>query len=192
VIVLRATALIAVASLGLHQLRYLLGYGSHAHDALAAQGHAYLSLVGLAGALVLALAAAQLMAALSRAWRTGAGEGAPPPVGLVWLAASVSLAGVYTGQELLEAALSAGHPGGVAALTAHGGLMAYPLAVVIGLVVALALRGAAVAVAAVARRRRSPASRERGPSRFGPVAVDRRSRAALAGGVSPRAPPAPC
>ena len=153
-ITLRATALITAASLALHELRYVLGYGSHAHEALASQGHSYLPLAAALAAVLLALAAAHLLARLARAWRTGVGDGAPLPVGLAWLAASLALAGVYTGQELLEGALAEGHPGGLAAVTANGGLVAYPLAFALGALVALLLRGASAVLAAVARRPR--------------------------------------
>jgi len=38
----RSAALIALATLADHQLRYLLAYGSDAHAEMARQGHAYL------------------------------------------------------------------------------------------------------------------------------------------------------
>ena len=187
---LRATALIAVASLGLHELRYVVGYGSHAHEAQAAQGHGYLPLVAIAAAVLLALAAAQLLRALALAWRTGAGEGARLPLGLAWLAASLALAGVYSGQELIEGAIAPGHPGGVAALAAHGGLVAYPLALALGGLVALALRGADAIVATVARRAGRPllqrvrAGRDRPLFRIDPIRPG-----ALAAGRPVRGPP---
>jgi hypothetical protein len=193
VIKLRATALVAVASLALHELRYVAGYGSHAHDALASQGHDYLPVAGALAAVVLAAAAAQLLAALGRAWRTGAGEGGPLPLGLAWLAASLALTGVYTGQELLEGALAPGHPGGIAALTEHGGLVAYPLAFLLGGLVALALRGARAAVIALARRARRPslprpAARLRRPL----FRLDIVRPGALAAGRPVRGPPLSC
>jgi hypothetical protein len=190
VIKLRATALVAVASLALHELRYVAGYGSHAHDAIASQGHGYLPFAGAAAVVILAAASAQLLAALARAWRTGAGEGAELPLGLAWLAASLALTGVYTGQELLEGAFASGHPGGIAAVTAHGGLLAYPLAFVLGGLVALALRGARAAVDVVARRASRPSlprPRVRSPRPLSPLDLTR--PAALAGGRSVRGPP---
>jgi hypothetical protein len=190
VIKLRATALVAVASLALHELRYVAGYGSHAHEALASQGHDYLPLAGALAGVVLAAAAAQLLSALACAWRSGAGEGAPLPLGLTWLAASLVLTGVYTGQELLEGAFASGHPGGVEALTAHGGLLAYPLAFLVGGLVALALRGTNAVVGALARRsRRAPlprasATAPRPPLRLGPAGL-----AVLGAGRPVRGPP---
>jgi hypothetical protein len=187
---LRATGLIAVASLALHELRYLLGYGSHAHDAIAAQGHGYLAAASLGAVILLALAASQLLGAMTRAWRTGSGAGASLPFGLAWLAAGLALGVVYSGQELIEGAFASGHPAGFAALAGEGGLVAYPLAFALGALVALALRGAEAAIAAVARRApRARLPRER-PARARPLfRLDLSRPGALAVGRSVRGPP---
>jgi hypothetical protein len=188
-VLLRSTALIAIASLLLHELRYVLGYGSHAGEALAAQGHGYLPFAGVAAVVLLAAAGAQLLRLLGRAWRTGAGSGAPMPFGLAWLAATLTLAGVYTGQELLEGALAAGHPGGLDAVTAHGGLVAYPLAFAFGALVALGLRGAHAVVAAVARLGRRFQPRVRIPHTRRAATAVRVPRGAFASGSAVRGPP---
>jgi hypothetical protein len=182
VVTLRAAALIAIASLALHELRYVLGYGSHAGEALADQGHSYLPGAGIAAAVLLALAAAQLLRLAARAWRTGAGSGAPMPFGLAWLCAGLALTGVYTGQELLEGAFASGHPGGLDAVASHGGLVAYPLAFALGAVVALALRGAHAAVAAAARLGRARAG---APRRHASAPA---ARTGLLAQLSPRGP----
>ena len=64
--------------------------------------------------------------------------------------------GADSGQELTEGMLASGHPSGLAALTAHGGLVALPLAAAFGLLVALVLRGVRAAIDAAARRGRAP------------------------------------
>jgi hypothetical protein len=175
--------------LALHELRYALGYGSHADEELAAQGHGYLPFATLAAGLLLALAAAALLAGVVRAWRTGAGEGAQLPLGLTWLAASLALTGVYSGQELLEGALAAGHQGGLGALAGHGGLVAYPLAFALGALVALALRGARALVGAAARSRPPLLPRAR-PGHAGPLfTLHLVRRGTLADGCSLRGPP---
>src|SRR5947209_3221699 len=54
----RLAALLAVASFGVHQLRFVLAYGAGTTRALAHEGHAYLSIVAplsLAAGLVVAL-----------------------------------------------------------------------------------------------------------------------------------------
>jgi hypothetical protein len=151
---LRVAALIAVAALTVHELRYTIGYGSHSGDALSEQGHAYLPFAGVAATMLLAAAAAQLLGGLLDARRTGRGGGAPPPLAVSWFFAAAALAGIYMSQELLEGLLAAGHPEGIAAAVGHGGYIAFPLAAVIGLAVALALRFAGAAVASAARRAR--------------------------------------
>jgi len=62
----RSAALIALAALAVHQLRYLLAYGSDAHTELLRQGHAYLfqSLPVLIGFGLSAIAASLVRAVL--------------------------------------------------------------------------------------------------------------------------------
>jgi hypothetical protein len=150
---LRAAALIGAAALVLHQLRFLVGYGGHADDALSQQGHAYLPLAGVLVVALLALAAGRLARSWRRARRTGAEEGEPPSLPSSCLASSATLLAIYVAQELLEGALSTGHPEGLAGVLGHGGWIAAPLAFGLGVLVALLLRGAGVVVAAAARRR---------------------------------------
>jgi hypothetical protein len=57
----------------------------------------------------------------------------------LWPVAAAGLIAMYAGQELLEGALSSGHPDGVAGVFGAGGWVALPLAVVLGGVVALAV-----------------------------------------------------
>jgi hypothetical protein len=154
---LRATALLAVAALALHELRYLIGYGGEAHEALASQGHSYLPVVSALSGILLVVALAQLAARTLR--RTGESHG--PSARVAWALASAALLLIFVGQESLEGLLSWGHPAGVAAVTAHGGLVAVPLALALGGLVALGLRGAARIVAAAARRVRPPLPRPR-------------------------------
>ena len=66
----RLAAVIAVAALVLHELRYLIGFGDHAGEALAARGHAYLPFAGGVAGLLLALAGAQLLVAIDRTSKT--------------------------------------------------------------------------------------------------------------------------
>src|SRR5882672_7685939 len=62
----RSAALIALAALAVHQLRYLLAFGSDAHTELLRQGHAYLfqSLPVLIGFGLSAIAASLVRALL--------------------------------------------------------------------------------------------------------------------------------
>jgi hypothetical protein len=124
---------------------------------LSSQGHGYLPVAGaLAGALVV-VAAAQLAGRLVRARLQGRAEQPVPRLRVMWLWASVALLTIFVAQESLEGLLSSGHPEGIAAVTGNGGLVAIPLAVALGGLVALGLRGATrMVVAAASRARPSP------------------------------------
>jgi hypothetical protein len=141
----RAAALLSLGALAVHELRYVMAYGSRAQEALAQQGHGYLSDLG--GALV-ALALATLLATLL------AGTLAPPArradqragtaFGRTAAQYALALAAIFCAQELIEGALMSGHPEGLAAILAHGGWVAMPLALAAGALCSLAclvLRG---------------------------------------------------
>lgn len=133
-------ALLGAALLAVHEGRYLLGYGGHAQEALARQGHAYLS---FAAPLVAISVAAVLAWALVRATGGSAVSptGARPPSTIrVAVACGVAVLALYAGQETLEGTLSSGHPRGLAGLLGAGGWTAVPLSALAGAVLALALR----------------------------------------------------
>lgn len=153
---LRGAALLPLAALALHALRYSLWYGPGAHRALARQGHAYLT--GLAPLLV-GFAAALAGVALARAW-AAPGRAARPRTSFARaaLSAAAALVAIFVLQETLEGLLAAGHPGGAAAVLAHGGRLAVPLALLLGAAVALLVRaGEALAAAAPGARLARPA-----------------------------------
>lgn len=144
-----AGALLATGALGLHELRYVLAYGGDARAALEHQGHDYLAFVTPSVGALLALGVARLLA---RRVAAAPGEaGGHRPLRRLWPAASAALLVVYGVQELAEGALAVGHAEGIAGVLGHGGWLALPVAVAVGGLVALALRGADVA------ERRSPA-----------------------------------
>lgn len=158
----RATALVTVAALALHELRYLIGYGGGAHEALASQGHDYLPVASAVVGVLLVVALAQLAARVLR--RSGESDG--PDLRVAWALASAALLLIFVSQESLEGILSSGHPAGMAAVTAHGGLVAVPLAIAFGGFVALGLKGASKLVAAAAARSTTTLPRPRGPRRL--------------------------
>jgi hypothetical protein len=185
----RLAAVIAVCALVLHEARYLIGFGDHAGEALAARGHAYLPFAGGVVGLLLALAGAQLLIAVDRARRTARGE-RPPSFTRLWLALAAVLLAVYSGQELLEALLTRGHEFGPAVPFAEGGWSAVPLALALGAVAALLLKGASRVVAVAAERARVLPLR---PLRGGPRRPAEPVRArgpVLARNLAGRAPPA--
>jgi hypothetical protein len=173
-----------------HELRYLVGYGGEAGGALARQGHGYLDAVTAGVGLALVAALAGLLAALVR----GAGPQLPArPWRVRWLAASAALLAAYTVQELVEGALSPGHPAGLAGVAGHGGWIAVALALAIGAAVAAVLRGADAVIARFASPRES--ARRRRPPRAtlprAPLAIAPGAAAGLAAPGAPRGPPLP-
>jgi hypothetical protein len=161
----RSAALIALAALAVHQLRYRLAFGDDTGQELAHHGHAYLA---QALPVLLAFAVATLAAGVLRAvLRPDASSGSLTRsfAGRALLYALMIMA-VFSAQELLEGALFAGHPAGLAAVLAAGGWLALPLALVAGAAAAL-LDGGLVALGSLIVVRLRAAARPRPPRRHG-------------------------
>jgi hypothetical protein len=191
--ILRAPVLLATGSLVVHEGRYLAGYGDHAHEAEAAQGHAYLSdAVVPTIQVLLVLSVVALVIAFVRAMRGLEPEPRPIAFGPAWLRATLVLQTVYATQELAEGWLSAGHPPGVAGVLGHGGWTAFVIAIAVGAVVALLLRGAVAVVRWAARRHRARPPAADPPLRDAPLPDSPllTALAPLARGDAGRAPPA--
>lgn len=149
---LRAAILVLVGVLAVHHGRYAFATAEHEHALVAA--HAYLPWLACASAVLSFLVVVQLAVVVGRA--SGDPEPGLPRVGVLWLAATVSLLGVFGAQESLEMYLAHGHLPELAELLGAGGWTAVPLAVVAGGFIALLLRGAATVVRwALGRRRRT-------------------------------------
>jgi hypothetical protein len=185
-------ALMPVAALIVHQLRYTLAFGGHAQIELARQGHAYLhSFVPWIVALI-GTAVGGFLWTLGRAL---GGQRTLPRYTLslagLWIACSACLLGIYIVQELLEGLLATGHPLGLAGTFGYGGWWAIPCAVCVGLVLATIFHGARWVLDKVAQRRRSaPVRRVRRrphPPRRRDATLARLSP--LADGWSGRGPP---
>jgi hypothetical protein len=157
----RAASLLSLAALVVHELRYLLAYGDRAGEALASQGHAYLSDLG--GALVTVTLATLLATLLAGVLSPAARRPARPAAAAFPRTAAlyaIVTAAIFCAQELAEGALAAGHPAGPAAVLAHGGWIAFPLALAAGslcAVACLALQGVERSLARGAPTRRAPA-----------------------------------
>jgi hypothetical protein len=156
----RAASLLSLGALAVHELRYQLAYGQGASEALARQGHGYMSELG--GAIVV-LALATLLATLLAGALAPPARGAGDSAGAAFRRAAplfaLALATIFCAQELTEGALAAGHPGGLGAVLAHGGWAFMPLALAIGALCSLAclaLRGVDRSLARIAPRRREP------------------------------------
>jgi hypothetical protein len=145
----RAGALVLAGALAVHELRYALV----ARDA-DAHAHAYLSWLGpfLCGVLVLAVAEFALRLAGRRV------EGQLPPAprfGSRWAAFAVLLVAIFAVQETIEMLWAHGSIDLQAAVIAHEGWLALPLAIVVGAAAAALLRGARALVARLGAGRRA-------------------------------------
>lgn len=185
---LRLGSLLALAAFALHQIRYLLAYGSQSGEQLSHQGHDYLAsaLPVLAG-LALAAVVATLLGARLGTRLTGS-----PGTARRALVYGAAVFAIYAGQELLEGALSAGHPAGLGALLYAGGWLAAPLALAVGAVTALLARGLE-SIECVLSRAEPAVRRPRAPARTGSPRPPRRLTALLsplAFGLARRPPPA--
>jgi hypothetical protein len=181
----RLAALMSGGTFAVHQARYALGYRGEASQELVAQGHAYLIAVGplLAGVLLLALAG------LIRRLASG-GDAPAPRFWRLWVGVTLALVAVYALQELIEGAVAWHHPAGLVGIAGHGGWVALPLALVIGLAIALGMRGASAAAELAEARRPWRAPARLAPPPIGAITslvAPKRAGAALA--HSPRGPP---
>ena len=186
---LRLASLLAVAAFAVHQLRYLVAFGGDTGEELSHQGHDYLaSAAPFAAALLLAAFAATLL--LARSGASAPGGSAARRAGFCGLAILV----VYATQEMVEGALSAGHPAGLDAVLASAGWVALPLALLLGALTVLVERLLERAEVVLARPRRALAARRRPPRARGSLRAGH-SRAPrvspLALGSPQRPPPVP-
>lgn len=148
---LRRAVLLVAAAFAVHQLRFVLAYGSDAHRVLNEPGHRYLPFAAGAAVVLLLVGALQFAGLLLRCARgSTAPERPAPALSRVWAQNAAVLVAVYVAQEGLEGAFTAGHP-----IWAHGGWIVLPLALAFGGIVAVLLVGAHRALAEVARRGRA-------------------------------------
>jgi hypothetical protein len=175
----RGVALLPAAALLVHQLRYSLTYGSQASNQLADTGHAYL---GTAVPWIVMLTAA---AVASFAVRRRAA--AHRSLAERWAGATITLLTLYVLQETLEGLFATGHPGGIVGVFGNGGWWAVPLALVVGLALALVLRVAD----ALARPKTAPPLLRGVSLLLFPDAVGPLRASPLATAAAGRAPPRP-
>ena len=185
-------ALLPAAALVVHQLRYLLAYGSAAGMELQRQGHSYLHSVVPWIVLVVALAVGGFLRALGRAFSGHASLSRfTVSFTALWFACAVALIAIYSCQEFLEGLFATGHPAGLAGIFGFGGWWAIPAAACVGLVLAAVFQGARWVLEEVAQRfHRARRHRRRRPGRLlRPPIVPAPRLAPLADGWSSRGPP---
>lgn len=190
---LRAAALVGAGALVVHRLRYLAGWGADSGEALGRHGHGYLWIVTTASVIALCLAGASVMHAVARAsGKDGPAERAAAPFFGLWWRASAALIALYVVQESLEGLLAPGHAAGVAGVVGNGGWTAFVLAVAVGSLVALLVRGAhAVVIRAGGRRAARPPSRRPERIALSPAYVRLTGDSAVARHLAGRSPPLP-
>jgi len=184
-------ALLPPAVFAVHQLRYVLAYGSGAGAELQRTGHSYLHSVVPWIVLLLALVVGGFLRALGRAF---SGHTSLPRYTLsfaaLWLACAGALVAVFICQELLEGVFATGHPAGWIGVFGYGGWWSIPAAACVGMVLAAVLHGARWVLAEVARRRSGTrVICGRGVSVPRPVVFASAPLAPLASGWSDRGPP---
>jgi hypothetical protein len=149
----RGILLLPAAALLVHQLRYWLTYGSQASNQLAYQGHAYLGSLVPWVAMLAAGGLGCFVNRLAHARRFGDESGRIRPFLRLWATTGGGLLAIYSLQELLEAFLAQGHPGGIAGVFGRGGWWSVPAAAVVSLVVVSLLRVARTLVRLAVRTR---------------------------------------
>ena len=185
-------ALMPVAALLVHQLRYVLAFGGQAGVELARQGHAYLHSLVPWIVLLVGVAVGAFLWALGRTLggQRSLSRYAFSLAGL-WIVCSGCLVAIYVVQELLEGLFATGHPLGLVGIFGYGGWWAVPVAVCVGLVLATIFHGARWVLDEIAGRRRlhaRPRSARRGPVlRWRDAVLP--ALAPLADGWSGRGPP---
>ena len=125
---LRLAAFVALGSFVLHQARYAVGQGGNAGEALARDGHSHMGLV-LAITLLIAIVVPAVTLMLAA---VGPRAGRFPQSRIGPLRCAIALLAAFWMQELGEGVVSASHPSGLEAILGHGGLVVFPLALVLG------------------------------------------------------------
>lgn len=176
--------------LAVHQLRYLLAFGSDAGPALSAQGDRYVATAAIvAGVLVFVSLAVGLMTLLAASRGRETRMVARVPLWLLWLALTLLLLVGFCALEGLEMALEPHHAAGLTGILGHGGFWSLPAAALVGALMALLVHGgrALLVIASRNPRGRVPRPRSSWPGRSPAGAPPCGPMASCAAG---RAPPA--
>jgi hypothetical protein len=184
---LRTAALLGVAALGVHQLRYAIGFGRHGESALGAGAHGYLTVAApvVLGLLVLGIVEVLL--------RIGTAEIKPvtvasPRMARTWVTTTALLVAIYGLQEAIEGYAAAGQPAGPGAIYGHGGWVALLLAAVFGGLISLIVRRAAGAIQSASSARARNGRVAPRPS-LAPLIRDEPALDAVARFLAARGPP---
>ena len=149
-----AVLLMPVATVLVHQLRYLIAYGPRAGRELAEQGDAYVHSLypWLAALLPLFLGAVVVQLARSAASPRAERTGGAARLWILWAGAFAALLVGYIAQEALEVILGSAHTDFLTQAFGAGGWCAVPIAAAVAVAWALLARGTQAALRAVAGR----------------------------------------
>lgn len=148
----RGAAFLPAAVMAVHQLRYLLAYGSHYRQVLVSHGDGYVDWLTPVCVALLALLIGGALGRAAEAWRSGVSRTSRRlswPA--LWCAIAVALVVCFCAQEWLELLLEPGRGGGLLTIFGSGGWWALPVAVAVAALLALLLRGTDAALAVIAR-----------------------------------------
>jgi hypothetical protein len=186
-----AALLFPAGVLAVHQLRYLLAYGSRAGSELSAHGDHYVAAATVVAAILVIIA---LGVGLGRLLAASRGSGHPQlarvPVWLLWVGLTLVLFAGFCALEALEVVFEPEHEAGLVGMFGDGGLWAVPAAALVAGLMALLVHGGRALLVLATRQRTglraavTPA-RHPGPTR---TVQPHRPMADCAAG---RAPPAP-
>jgi hypothetical protein len=187
--------LVPVAAFAVHQLRFLLAFGSGAGAELTETGHSYLHSVVPWIMLLVGLSVGAFLWALSRAASGRRSTSARHGLSFLrlWLVCAVCLLAIYCTQEFLEGLFATGHPTGIEGIFGFGGLWAIPSAVGVGLVLTAILHAARWTLDEICRRQSSARLRPARPllAVAAPRDVVLVASSPLVRGWCDRGPPAP-
>lgn len=161
-------ATVPAAALAVHQLRFLLAFGTRASAELTATGHSYFHSLVPWIVLLLGLSIGMFLWRLGRVLSGSRASVARTPSArtlsfvALWLVCALCLVVIYSTQEFLEGLFATGHPTGLEGIFGFGGWWAIPSAMGVGLVLACLFYGASWTIARVIAGRRGARSTVRG------------------------------
>jgi hypothetical protein len=157
------TLVFPAAVLAVHQLRYLLAFGSDAGSELGAQGDRYVATAAVvAGALVFVSLSVGLMRLVTASRGRGSLMAARAPLWMLWLGLTLLLFVGFCALEGLEIALEPHHAAGLTGVFGHGGFWSLPAAALVAAVMALLVHGGRALLVIAARHRCGRVTRSSG------------------------------
>jgi hypothetical protein len=114
-------AVLPAAAFVVHQLRFLLAFGSAPGAELQRTGHSYLRSLAPWIVVLIALAVGGFLRAIGRAVAGQRSLAGYASLTGLWALCSLALGAIYVSQEFLEGLFASGHPAGRARASAYGG-----------------------------------------------------------------------